>query len=75
MEILSEATILIRYTCKSMGLNCSFLVDDKNLEDVVNQALEHVREKHANNFNTIESPEEMERMKKALANSTRVIAD
>ena len=75
MEILSEVTILIRYTCKSMGLNCSFLVDGKDMEDVLNQALVHVREKHANNFNTIESLEEVERMKKALANSTRVIAD
>jgi predicted small metal-binding protein len=74
MEIPNEETMLIRYTCKGMGLNCSFVVDGQTLEEVSKQALEHVLEKHKNDFNSITTPAEMEKMKQALARSTRVVA-
>ena len=63
---------MIRYTCKGMGLNCLFAVDGETVEEVTKQALAHVIELHTNDFNIIKSPEEILRMEKALARSTRV---
>ena len=65
--------MLIRFSCKDMGLNCPFVVKGKTLEEVTQKALEHVREKHAKDFNVIDSPAQIEAMQKALARSTRVI--
>jgi predicted small metal-binding protein len=48
--------MLIRYSCKDMGLNCSFFVKGETLEEVTAKALEHVREKHSADFNHIETP-------------------
>ena len=66
--------MLIRYSCKDMGLNCSFVVKGKTVEEVTAQALEHVREKHASDFNSLNSPEQIEQMQQSLARSTRVVA-
>jgi predicted small metal-binding protein len=66
--------MLIRYSCKDMGLNCSFLVKGETLEEVTEKALEHVREKHSADFNHIETPVEIERMEQSLKRSTRVVA-
>jgi len=57
-----------------MGLNCAFVVKGETLEEVINKALEHVREKHAGDFNIINSQAQIEEMQKALARSTRVVA-
>ena len=65
--------MLIRFTCKDMGLSCPFVVKGETLEEVTQKALEHVREKHADNFNIIDSPAQIEEMRKALARSTRVV--
>jgi predicted small metal-binding protein len=75
LEIPIEGTMLIRFTCKDMGLNCPFVVKGTTLEEVTQKALEHVREKHTKDFNVIESPTQIEAMRKALARSTRVIPD
>jgi predicted small metal-binding protein len=56
-----------------MGLNCPFIVKGETMEDVTQMALEHVREKHADDFNIISSPAQIDEMKKALARSTRVV--
>jgi predicted small metal-binding protein len=74
MEMPSEETMLIRYSCKDMGLNCSFFVKGETLEEVTEKALEHVREKHAGDFNLMETPAEIERMRQSLMRSTRVVA-
>lgn len=66
--------MLIRYSCKDMGLNCSFVIKGETLEEVTRKALEHVREKHAGDFNNIQSPAEIEQMEKSLMRSTRVVA-
>lgn len=66
--------MLIRYACKDMGLNCPFVVKGETLDEVTRKALEHVREKHADDFNNIQSPAEIEQMAKALSRSTRVVA-
>lgn len=66
--------MLIRYACKDLGLSCPFVVKGETLDEVVNKALEHVREKHADSFNTIHSPAQIVEMQKALARSTRVVA-
>lgn len=73
MEVPNEEKMLIRYSCKDMGLDCSFIVKGETLEEVTKKALEHVREKHANDFNSIHSPAEIEKMEQALARSTRVV--
>jgi hypothetical protein len=57
-----------------MGLKCSFNVKGETLEEVTKKALEHVMEKHVDDFNTVQTPGEIERMERALANSTRVVA-
>jgi predicted small metal-binding protein len=57
-----------------MGLNCSFVVKGETLEGVIKQAMEHVREKHIQDFDTIRTPAEIERMEQALKRSTRVVA-
>lgn len=75
MGIPKEETMLIRYSCQDMGLNCPFVVKGETLEDVAKKALEHVREKHANDFNGIHSPAEIEKMKLALMRSTRVVPE
>jgi predicted small metal-binding protein len=74
MGIPTEETMLIRYSCKDMGLSCNFFVKGETIEEVTRQALEHVRENHASDFNTIRSPAEIEQMERALARSTRVVA-
>jgi len=56
-----------------MGLRCPFVVDGITLEEVSNKALEHVVEKHTNDFNSLTTPAELEKMKQALARSTRVV--
>lgn len=65
--------MLIRFTCKDMGLSCTFVAKGENLEEVTQKALEHVREKHADVFNVIDSHAQIEEMQKALARSTRVV--
>ncbi len=65
--------MLIKYSCKKMGLNCPFMVKGETLEEVVMKALEHVRENHAADFKNIQTPEEIQQMEKALARSTYVV--
>jgi predicted small metal-binding protein len=67
--------MLFRYSCKDMGLSCSFVVKCETQEETVKKALEHVRNMHSNDFNKINSAEEIERMEQALLRSTRVVAD
>jgi predicted small metal-binding protein len=74
-EIPNEVMMLIRYSCKDMGLSCSFVVKGETLEGVIEQALEHVREKHTQDFDSIRTPAEIERMEQALRRSTRVVPD
>jgi predicted small metal-binding protein len=69
-----EETMLIKYTCKDMGLNCSFKVTGETIEEVTQKALEHVREMHANEFNSMSSPLEIEQMEHSLTRSTHVVA-
>jgi predicted small metal-binding protein len=57
-----------------MGLNCPFTVKGETLEEVTRMALDHVREKHVEDFNLMNSREQVEDMRKALARSTRVVA-
>lgn len=66
--------MLIQYTCKDMGLNCSFRIKGETLEGVTQKALEHIREQHTQDFSSIISPAEVEAMKNSLARSTRVVA-
>ncbi len=74
MEIPGKETMLIRYSCRDMGLNCSYVIKGETLEEVTQKALEHVLEKHADAFNSLHSPAQIEEMRKALARSTRVVA-
>lgn len=66
--------MLIQYTCKDMGLTCSFRIKGDTIEDVTLRALEHIREKHSGDFKDLLSPAQIEEMKKSLARSTRVVA-
>ncbi len=65
--------MLYKYTCKSMGLICPFMVTGITVEEVTQKALEHVLENHTKEFNSIKTPEEIQRMEQALARSTRVV--
>ncbi len=65
--------MLFRYTCKDMGLKCSYMVKGENQEEVIQQALAHVLENHAHEFNNIQSAAEIAKMEKALMRSTRVV--
>jgi hypothetical protein len=49
-------------------------VKGETMEEVTQMALEHVREKHTDDFNIIASPAQIDEMKKALARSTRVVS-
>ena len=73
MEIPKEETMLIRYSCLDMGLKCPFVVKGETMEDVKKKALEHVLEKHINEFNSIHTPEEIDKMEQSLMRSTRVV--
>jgi predicted small metal-binding protein len=66
--------MLIRYSCKDIGLNCLFVAQGATLEEVTKTGIDHVLEKHSNDFNSLQSPEEIEKMKQALARSTQVVA-
>ncbi|MDR3575985.1 MAG: DUF1059 domain-containing protein [Anaerolineaceae bacterium] len=74
MGMPTEEAMLIRYSCKDMGLNCLFVAKGQTLEEVTRQAIDHVLQNHTNDFNSLQSPEEIEKMKQALARSTRVVA-
>lgn len=74
MEMPIEETMLIRYSCKDMGLNCYFVSKGETIEEVTNTALEHIQENHADNFNSILTPEQIQDMLKVLERSTRVVA-
>lgn len=65
--------MLIRYSCKDMGLSCPFVVKGETIEEVTQKALEHVREMHGNDFNSLRSEAEIHEMEQALARSTRVV--
>lgn len=69
-----EETMLYRYSCKDMGLNCGFVLKGETLEEVTKKALEHVKEAHINDFNSIQSQAQHDEMQKALARSIRVVA-
>jgi predicted small metal-binding protein len=73
MEITNEEKMLIRYSCKDMGLNCYFVVKGETVEEVTKKALEHVLEKHADDFNSTQTPAEISQMEQALTRSTRVV--
>ena len=66
--------MLIRYSCRDMGLNCPFVIKGETLEEVTKKALEHVQKMHADDFNNLHSAVQIEEMRKALARSTRVVA-
>jgi predicted small metal-binding protein len=66
--------MLYRYSCKDMGLNCSFVVKSETLEEATQKALQHVREMHTADFNNIQSAAQIRDMEKALARSVRVVA-
>jgi predicted small metal-binding protein len=74
VEIPAEEKGMIKYSCKEMGLNCFFVAKGETLEEVTRMALEHVREKHVDDFNLINTPAEIEQMEKALTRSLRVVA-
>ena len=57
-----------------MGLNCLFVAKAQTLEEVTQLAIAHVLENHKADFNSLQSPEEIEKMKQALLRSTRVAA-
>ncbi len=61
----------IRYACREMGLNCTFVVKGETEEEVTRKALDHIREKHVNDFNIIQTPEQVKQMEKAIARSMR----
>jgi predicted small metal-binding protein len=65
--------MLIRFSCKDMGLNCPFIVKGETMEEVTQKALDHVREKHADDFNIINTPAQIKEMQAALARSTHVV--
>jgi len=65
--------MLYKYTCKGMGLNCPFMVTGITEEEVTQKALQHVFEQHTKDFNSIKTPEEIQRMEQALARSIRVV--
>jgi predicted small metal-binding protein len=65
--------MLIRYSCKDMGLKCSYVIKGETQEEVTKRALDHVREKHSHEFNSVNSLEEIEQMERALTRSTRVV--
>jgi len=75
LEISKEETMIIRYACKDMGLNCPFIVSGDSVEKVVQIALDHVQAKHTQDFNTIESAVQIDVMRKSLERSTRIVAD
>jgi len=75
MEMPNEETMLYRYSCKDMGLSCPFVVKGETREEVTRKALEHVREKHVDDFNLVNSPDEIQRMEHSLMRSTRVVAE
>jgi predicted small metal-binding protein len=65
---------MIQYTCKDMGLSCSYRIKGDSFESLILEALEHIREKHTQDFRTITSPAEIEAMKRSLERSTRIVA-
>jgi predicted small metal-binding protein len=67
--------MIFRYKCKDLGLSCPFVVKGESVEDVVQKALEHVREKHTQDFNMIQTPAQVEAMVQSLTRATRIIAD
>lgn len=73
-EYRKKVIMLIRYSCKDMGLNCLFVVKGETLEEVTEKALQHVREKHADEFQVISTPAQLQNMQRAIARSTRVVA-
>ncbi|HZW04643.1 MAG TPA: DUF1059 domain-containing protein [Anaerolineaceae bacterium] len=66
--------MVIIYTCKGMGLSCPFSVKGGTVEEVTQQALDHVREFHAGEFNLIQTPEQIQKMEEALAHSLREVS-
>lgn len=65
--------MLIRYSCKDMGLNCLFMIKGESQEEVTQKALVHIKENHSNEFNNLLSPEQEAVMRKALERSMRVV--
>ncbi len=65
--------MLYRYSCKDMGLNCSFMIKGETQEEVTEKALVHIQENHSSEFNNLFSPEQIEKMRQSLARSTKVV--
>jgi predicted small metal-binding protein len=66
--------MLFRYSCKDMGLHCPYIVKGETIEQVTEQALAHVRENHADDFNSLKTTAEIEQMRQAISRSTHVVA-
>jgi predicted small metal-binding protein len=65
--------MLIRYSCKDMGLNCDFVIKGEKMDEVIKKSMEHIREKHGKDFNDIRTQAEIVQMEQALMRSTRVV--
>jgi predicted small metal-binding protein len=64
--------MLVRYSCKDMGLNCPFVLKGEDEEEVIQKALDHVMKEHTEDFRAIHSQDEMKSMALSLKRSMRV---
>jgi predicted small metal-binding protein len=67
--------MIIKFSCKEMGLNCDFTVQGEQLEEIMEETLAHVQKTHADEFDTIRLPERIERMAFAPKHTTQAVND
>jgi len=61
--------MIVRYSCKGMGINCTFVSIGKTVEVVTQVAFDHVHEMHADEFNVWDTAAQIAVLKISLSRS------
>ena len=55
-----------QFACKDMGMNCDYVTTGQTVQEVLQKAMAHAQQKHADVLKTMTSPEQMAQMQKQL---------
>ena len=55
-----------QFKCRDMGIKCDFVATGQTAQEVIQKAMAHAQEKHADVLKTMTSPEQMAQMQKQM---------
>ena len=62
-----------QFACKDMGMNCDYVTTGQTAQEVLQKAMAHAQQKHADVLKTMTSPEQMAQMQKQLESAIKSV--